>query len=91
MDGDEVPQIYLGPPETAPEGAQFAVKALAGFERVHIRAGQSRDVAVHVPPRRLQYWSAANRAWATAAGARTVFVASSSRDVRLQGELNLPR
>src|SRR5262249_32148210 len=33
--GDEVVQLYLGPPRPAPAGAQFAPRALAAFARVH--------------------------------------------------------
>jgi beta-glucosidase len=84
--GDEVAQIYLGAPKSAPEGAQFAVRALAGFERVNIAAGQSKKVTVRVPLRRLQFWSTKSNGWVTAAGTRAVYVAASSRDIRLQTE-----
>ena len=57
--GDEVPQVYLGAPKNPPAGVQFAVRALAQFDRVGIPAGQSKNVALHVEPRRLQYWSTA--------------------------------
>jgi beta-glucosidase len=83
---DEVAQIYLGSPKSAPEGAQFAVRALAGFERLNIAAGQSKNVTVHLPLRRLQFWSTKSNSWVTAAGTRTVYVAASSRDIRLQTE-----
>ena len=33
---DEVPQVYLGAPKEPPSGAQFAVKALAAFDRVSL-------------------------------------------------------
>ena len=81
---DEVAQVYLGAPKSAPEGAQFAVRALAGFERVHIAAGQSKNVTVHLPLRRLQYWSTKSNGWVTATATRAVYVAASSRDIRLQ-------
>jgi beta-glucosidase len=84
--GDEVPQIYLGPPKQAPEGAQFALKALAGFDRINVPAGQTRNVTIHIAPRRLQYWSASTNKWVTAPGARTVHVAASSRDIKLSSE-----
>jgi beta-glucosidase len=86
---DEVPQVYLGAPQEPPSGAQFAVKALAAFDRVSVPAGQSRTITLHLPLRRLQYWSTAAHRWETAAGSRTVYVASSSRDVRLQQEANI--
>jgi beta-glucosidase len=80
---DDVPQVYLGAPDKAPAGAQFAVRALAGFDRVHLQPNQSQTVTVHVPLRRLQYWSTNDGKWATAVGPRTVYVGASSRDLRL--------
>jgi len=85
--GDEVPQVYLGAPRNPPSGAQFAVRALAQFDRVTLAAGQSRQLTLHVEPGRLRYWSVAANRWETAAGLRTVFVGASSRDLRIQGEI----
>jgi beta-glucosidase len=89
VDADEVPQLYLGPPEErgADErlgGAQFALRALAAFDRVHLRAGETRRIRLHVAPRALEFWSTAGRAWMTAVGARAVYVGPSSRETRLQ-------
>jgi beta-glucosidase len=84
MTADEVPQVYLGAPTNPPSGAQFAVKALAAFDRISIPAGGSRIVKLTVQPRELSYWSSANQSWRVATGPRQVFVGASSRDVRLQ-------
>jgi beta-glucosidase len=89
--GDEVSQVYLGAPKNPPDGAQFAVKALAQFERVTLAPGQSKSLTLHVAPRRLQYWSSADGKWQTAAGSRTVYAGSSSRDVRLQADVSIAR
>ncbi|MDE3186382.1 MAG: glycoside hydrolase family 3 C-terminal domain-containing protein [Acidobacteriota bacterium] len=80
---DEVPQVYLGAPSEIPAGVQFPVRALVAFDRVHIPAGESKTVTMHVEPRQLQYWSTAETKWITAAGKRTVSVGASSRDPRL--------
>lgn len=82
--GDEVPQIYLGAPETAPSDAQFAPRALAQFTRVHLDAGQAVQVRLHVDARALEYWSSGEQQWRVAPGRRTVYVGASSRDLRLQ-------
>ena len=70
----------------APAGAQFAVRALVQFERVAIEPGQTKNLTLHVEPRRLQFWSTAKQRWETAVGARKVEIGGSSRDVRLQAE-----
>ena len=85
--GDEVPQIYLGAPERAPAEAQFAPRALAQFTRVHLDAGQTLHVRLHVDARALQYWSSTRHAWQVASGRRTVYVAASSRDLRLHAPI----
>ena len=59
--GTAVPQVYLGAPDTPVAGVSFAPKALAGFDRVVLAAGQTTTVSVHVPVRSLQYWS--DRRW----------------------------
>jgi beta-glucosidase len=81
--GDEVPQIYLDAPEKTPAGAQFAVRALAGFDRIHLQAGETQTVKLHIPRRSLQYWSTAQNEWVAALGARRVEVGASARDLRL--------
>ena len=82
-DGEEVPQVYLSAPSKPVSGAKFAVNALAGFDRVFLKAGQARLVTIHLDPRRTQYWSVAARKWIDAAAGRRVSVGGSSRDVQL--------
>jgi beta-glucosidase len=89
-DSDEVPQVYLGAPRIAPLQADFPVHALAGFTRVHLAAGAEAPVAVHVPPRALQYWSVVRGGWETAHGEREVLVGPSSRDLPLQTVVSAP-
>jgi beta-glucosidase len=83
MDSDEVPQVYLGAPNEIPAGAQFPVRALVGFDRVHIAAGESKTVSIRVPERQLQYWSTKEGKWVTAKGKRTLNVGGSSRNLPL--------
>jgi beta-glucosidase len=80
--GDEVPQVYLGPPRDP--AVPMAPKQLAGFERLTLKPGESREVTVRVGARALSYWSVERGAWVRAAGERTVSVGASSRDIRLQ-------
>ena len=55
------------------------------FARIHLKAGETRLVTLHVAPRQLQYWS--EDGWKTAPGPRTVAVGASSRDLRLSAAL----
>jgi beta-glucosidase len=84
MAADEVPQVYLGTPKTLPVGASFAVRALAGFDRIHLDAGQSQHVTIHLTLRGLQYWSVNTKQWEKALGERPVYVGGSSRNQPLK-------
>ena len=89
-DGDEVAQVYVDGPVREPnDGAQFAVRSLAGFERVHLAAGEAKVVTLHIAPRAFEYWSTAAGRWETARGPRKVRVGASSRDLRLDADLNV--
>jgi beta-glucosidase len=81
---DEVVQVYLGAPEAPPAGVEFAVRALADFQRITLRPREAKTVSLHVAPDRLRYWSIADSAWHVVSGARTVYVGASSRDLRLR-------
>ncbi|WP_242496085.1 MULTISPECIES: fibronectin type III-like domain-contianing protein [Sphingobium] len=76
-------QIYLGAPANAPRGIAFPVKALAGFDRVHLAPSESKTVSIHVAPRSLQYWDERAASWTTPQGVRAVYVGGSSRDLPL--------
>jgi len=84
--GDEVPQVYLGAPEQRPNGVDFPVHALVAFDRLRLDASESRTVSVHVPLRRLQSWSTAEKKWIKPPGAREVLVGGSSRDLPLRAK-----
>jgi beta-glucosidase len=84
--GDDVPQVYLdGPP---PQGdAQFAVRTLAGFDRVSLVAGEKTTIRLHIPKRSFEFWSVADSKWVRANGPRTVEVGASSRNLILRAAL----
>jgi len=87
--GDEVLQVYLGAPEQRPQGADFPMHALAAFDRVHLDAGQARAIAIQVPPRSLEFWSATEGKWIKAMGPREVLVGGSSRDLPLKSKVTI--
>jgi beta-glucosidase len=94
VDGDEVAQLYVTPPRTevSPQ------LALQGFERIHLAAGQSREVTFTLDPRALSEVDAKG-VRRVIAGEYTAFVGGSQpvRDdantvrIRVIGELTLPR
>jgi beta-glucosidase len=88
--GDAVPQVYLERPDNPPAGVQFADDTLAAFDRISLAPGESRDVAMHIPLRGLQYWSVAERRWVAPSGDRRLWIGSSSRDRRLADAVSAP-
>ena len=87
-DGDDVPQVYLGAPAKPPAGAQFPVRSLVAFGRIHLAAGETKTLALHVAPRQLQYWATARGRWLTAPGRRQISVGVSSRELRLEQSID---
>jgi beta-glucosidase len=88
VDGDEVPQAYLGAPDQRPSGVAFSERKLVAFDRIHLAAGETKTVTLHVPLRQLQYWSVARHDWAVPAGRRSIRIGASSRDLRLTQSFN---
>jgi beta-glucosidase len=89
VNGDEVPQVYLGAPAEAPSGAQFPLRSLVAFDRIHLSTRESKTVRLHVALRQLQYWSTDSGTWATAHGKRSLSVGASSRDLRLEQSVDI--
>jgi len=81
--GVEVPQLYLGPPDSPP--VPLPPRALADFQAVQLDPGQSQEVSLEVDRRALSYWSEQDGAWVPLPGPQPVYVGSSSRDIRLEG------
>jgi beta-glucosidase len=88
VDGDEVPQAYLDAPDQRPSGVAFPVRRLVAFDRIHLAAGETKGVTLHVSLRQLQYWSVARHDWAAPTGRRSIRIGASSRDLRLTQSFN---
>jgi len=78
--GAEVPQFYLG----FPTGAGEPPKVLRGFEKVHLGQRESRTVSFKLEQHEMSIWSVQRRGWQFIHGRYTVYVGSSSRDIRLR-------
>ena len=81
--GKATPQLYVGP-----DGDQGweAPRRLAGFTKVDLAPGASRHVVMTVDPRLLAIYSAG---WQIKAGAYTVSLGASSRDLAVTAPLTL--
>lgn len=87
LDGAEVAQVYLDQPASGAEGLSFAPRTLAGFQRVTLKAGESREIRIKVDRRSLSYWSPQTKAWRQPTGPRRLRVGGSSRDLPLSAHV----
>ena len=81
--GDEVVQLYI---HDVLASVARPVLQLEGFRRVHLEAGEEREVTFDLTPEQLQMLDA-NMRWVVEPGAFRVMVGASSKDIRLRGEL----
>jgi len=82
MAGDAVPQLYvhhLGSKVARP------IQQLAGFQRVHLRPGETRTVRIPLKATELAYWN--GRALTVEAEPVEVRIGDSSADIRLRKQL----
>jgi beta-glucosidase len=63
---------------------RFAVRTLAGFDRIHLRPAEGRTVSIHIPRRSLQYWSEQSSTWKTPESVRDLFVGPSWANLPLR-------
>ncbi|OJJ80818.1 beta-glucosidase [Aspergillus glaucus CBS 516.65] len=82
VDGDEVPQLYIG----IPNGP---VRQLRGFDKVRIVAGEAAPVAFPLTRRDLSVWDVDAQQWHLQEGEYNVYVGRSSRDLPLSGTFSI--
>ncbi len=85
-DGDEVVQIYATPPASAALDEHLA---LCGFERIHLKAGESKVVRIEIPANALRRWSPQAQSYAVPEGEWTLQAGASSADLRVGAAVKL--
>lgn len=86
MDGDEVLQLYASFPASK---ARRPARALKGFRRVHIPAGESMKVAIVLKADDLTYWDEAKHAFILEKGTVRLMAGAASDDIRLHGTIEV--
>lgn len=86
MDGDEVVQLYIHDDVSS---ATRYVKELRGFERVHLKAGETKEVGFVLTQQELGFWRNPNgkEQFVVESGSFTLMIGSSSEDIRLKQTL----
>lgn len=78
--GEEIAEVYASLPESANEPP----KRLVGFNKVHLEAGESKQVTVRVPQKYLSIFDEAQNGWKLVPGNYTFRVGGSSQDLKLE-------
>lgn len=84
-DGAETVQLYIAPTEASvirPE------KELKGFEKVFLKAGESKRIAFRLDQSAFAYWSVKLHKWFAESGRYEVLIGASSADIRLSDEVS---
>ncbi len=84
--GLAVPELYVGLP--SPQGVPEPPQQLKGFDKVELKANQSRRVTFKLDTRSLSYWDTTTSSWRVAPGCDAISVGSSSRQLPLRGFLS---
>ncbi|WP_211352185.1 glycoside hydrolase family 3 C-terminal domain-containing protein [Dinghuibacter silviterrae] len=84
--GSEVAQVYVHEEKCSVDRPE---KELKSFEKVYLEPGASKVVTLTLNKDAFQYYSEAKHKWVLEPGRFDFLVGSSSRDIRLQGNLGL--
>ena len=86
MDGAEVAQLYIGKKDARvfrPE------KELKGFQKVFLKAGESKKVTIPFDDKTFRYWNVRTNQWEVEGGTYTVMIGASCADIRLTAEADV--
>lgn len=81
--GDEVAQLYIH------QQGQQAIKELKGYQRVHLKKGESKQITFSLKPDDLLHYSAIKDGLAVLPGKVEVMIGASSQDVKLNSSFVL--
>lgn len=83
-DGAEVAQLYVGLPNAIvfrPE------KELKGFQKVFLKAGESKEVRIEFDDKTFRYWNVKTNDWEIEEGVYRIMIGASVADIKLESEL----
>jgi len=84
IEGKEIVQLYIQDVESSIERP---TKELKRFEKVSLHPNETKTVIFELKKEDLSFYNEAVNSWVVETGAFNILVGSSSRDIRLQGEI----
>lgn len=85
-EGEEVVQLYVSDPKS---GEPRPVKELKGFDKVHLKPGETKTVTLALTRDDFMYFSGKKRKWVFEKGDYIIRVGASSQDIRLEQTVRL--
>lgn len=82
--GKEVVQLYIN---TATSEVRRPIRELKGFEKVELNPGETKSVKFVLDKQAFAYYEPAIQDWFVESGTYRIEIGSSSRDLRLNGEI----
>lgn len=84
--GDEVVQLYT---HQRASRVEQPIKALRGFQRVHLEPGQRKRVTFTLAASDLRFWDVTRDRWVVEDATHDLLVGASSADIRATGQLRV--
>lgn len=86
MDGDEIIQVYI---RDVQAGHIVPAKALKGFQRVHVPAGESRTVSIRLPYEAFSYYNVSSKEFQVEEGDFEIMIGQSSEKIVATASLHV--
>ena len=84
VEGKEIVQLYV---QDVKSSIERPTKELKGFEKIFLQPNEMKTVIFELKKEDLSFYNETVNSWVVEKGAFNILVGSSSRDIRLQGEI----
>ena len=85
-DGSEVAQVYMGINKSI---VYRESESLVGFSKVFLKKSEVKHIEIHVNKQDCAFYHVEEKRWAIEKGEYSIYVGSSSRDIRLESTIHL--
>ncbi len=82
--GAEITQLYVQDVEASIERP---LKELKGFKKIHLNPGETKEITFELGMEDLSFYDENNNGWKAEKGFFNILIGSSSRDIRLQNQI----
>ncbi len=86
LDGAEVLQVYVGMPKSK---VKRALKELKGFQKVYLKAGESKEALISIPVSKLAYYNETDSKWDLEPGSYMIYVGNASNQIIQTEKINI--